>query len=80
MIKIINGRTDSVRIAEDTAASFSRQCEIAKQAVELLARARGAGVILNIDQLSRAPLAMGNHVDVVTVYGARAVAQKGGAA
>ncbi len=78
MIKIINGRTDCVRIAEDTAASFSRQCEIAKQAVELLAHARAAGVILNIDQLSRPPLAMGHHVDVVTVHAARKMAAVGG--
>ncbi len=80
MISIENGETIEVNLLEDTEASFTRQCEFAQQAVELAARARAAGVILNIAQRTLTPLAMRNHVDVVTVYDARTPAGKGGAA
>jgi len=78
MISIENGETLEVQIADDTELSFTRQCEFAQQAVELAARARAAGVILNIAQKALTPLAMRNHVDVVTAYDARMPAGKGG--
>lgn len=43
-------------------------------ATNLAARARAAGFVLRIDQQSNQPPAMGDHVDVVTVYRARGAA------
>jgi hypothetical protein len=80
MISIQNGETIDVKFAEDTELSFTRQCEIAQQAVDLAARARAAGVIVSISQQALLPPAMGNHVDVVTAFAARRPAGKGGAA
>ena len=80
MIRIEEGTLVHADIGMDTDDSFRWQCILSAEAAELATRARAAGVILSISQSALQPLAMGNHVDVVTTYAARTPAGKGGAA
>jgi hypothetical protein len=80
MIRIRDGECVEASLEDDPRHSIQQQYRIANQATELLERARAAGVILAIEQAARPPLAMGNHVDVVTVYAARKMAEQGGVA
>ena len=71
MIQITNSGAVTSSFLELTKHQAHVEAEIAKLAVELAERARMAGVIVEIRSEPRPPLAMGNNVDVVTVFTTR---------
>lgn len=71
MIQITNSGAVASSFLELTKHQARVEAEIAKMAVELAERARAAGVVVEIHSVPLTPLAMGNNVDIVTVFTTR---------